>query len=400
MKKPFEIAVAGAGVVGLTSAALLATACRLEQVRVTVIDAGERPTFDAEADVGLRVSAISAGSAAVLARIGVWDEVLKQRHCPYRDMRVWDAAGTVEGPEALRFSAAEFAVPELGFIVENQLLLDELVGCLDNANVDLCFESRIASIEPEGQRFKIELECGKKLHPELLLGADGVRSLVREQAGIPVKSWQYPQRAFVTHLLPQRPHKDTAWQRFLPTGPIGLLPLHDGRVSTVWSTSPELAETALKADEAELAALLTEASGGVLGNLQPASGRGAFPLQAQHADRYVMPGLALLGDAAHAVHPLAGQGANLGIADADQLANVVAKALEHGESPGDMPTLRRYERARKGENGTMLHFVDGLNRLFSNESKELAHLRGRGMRLFNKSGPIRNHAVQVALGMR
>ena len=149
-----------------------------------------------------------------------------------------------------------------------------------------------------------------------------------------------------------------------------------------------------------LAEMLTEASGAVLGKLEPAGPRGSFALRAQHADQYVLPGLALLGDAAHAVHPLAGQGANLGIADAAQLATVILQAIGQGQYPGDLPTLRRYERARKGDNEIMLRFIDGLNRLFSNDSGSLAHLRGRGMRLFNKSGPLRNHAVQVALGMR
>jgi 2-octaprenylphenol hydroxylase len=223
--------------------------------------------------------------------------------------------------------------------------------------------------------------------------------MVRDQAGISVRSWPYPQKAFVTHLMPEKSHCNTAWQRFLETGPIGLLPLRDGRVSTVWSTTPALAKIALAASDNELRSMLTDATDAVLGKLAPAGPRGAFPLRAQHANKYVLPGLALVGDAAHTVHPLAGQGANLGFSDAAVLAEVIEEAFDANENPGDLPVLRRYERARKGDNKTMLHFVDGLNRLFSNDSASIARLRGTGMRLFNKSGPIREHVVQIALGI-
>jgi 2-octaprenylphenol hydroxylase len=314
-------------------------------------------------------------------------------------MKVWDAAGSVDGPETLTFDAAEFAVAELGFIVENDLIQKQLAGNLESQEVDVKFSTKITSLEASAERYSIELDSGTVLQSDLLIGADGARSFVRASAGISVKSWPYPQKAFVTHLQPERSHEHTAWQRFLETGPIGLLPLSDGRVSTVWSTTPELAEGALAATDKELQTMLGEATDGVLGVLTPAGPRGAFPLRAQHADQYVLPGLALIGDAAHTVHPLAGQGVNLGFADAAALAAVIAEAIAESEEPGDLPVLRRYERARKGDNKTMLHFVDGLNRLFSNDSEGLARIRGAGMRLFNKSGPIRQHAVQVALGI-
>ncbi len=236
--------------------------------------------------------------------------------------------------------------------------------------------------------------------PELLIAADGASSFVRNSAGISVKTWMYAQSAFVTHLESEESHLDTAWQRFLPDGPVALLPLQDDRVSTVWSTTPEKAEELLSASDDEVGALLTDATDSVLGQLTVAGPRGSFPLKSQHADRYVMEGLALVGDAAHAVHPLAGQGANLGMADAAALADEITAALEAGDHPGDLPVLRRYARARKAANKSMLHFIDGLNRLFSNEITPLARLRGIGMALFNKSGPIREYAVQVALGMR
>ena len=199
--------------------------------------------------------------------------------------------------------------------------------------------------------------------------------------------------------VPERPHRRIAWQRFLRDGPIALLPLGDGRSSIVWSTTPERVDGCMAATDQELGERLTEASDGVLGALTVQGPRGSFPLRAQHAVRYIEPGLALIGDAAHSVHPLAGQGANLGLADAEALAEAIIAGISQDEYPGDLPTLRRYERARKGANATMLHFVDSLNRLFLLESGTFAKLRRTGMRLFNRSGPIRRRAVEVALGI-
>jgi 2-octaprenylphenol hydroxylase len=180
----------------------------------------------------------------------------------------------------------------------------------------------------------------------------------------------------------------------------GMLPLADGRISVVWSTTPELAKHALEVSDDELGSLLTDASDGVLGKLTVAGPKGAFPLQAQHADDYVRQGVALIGDAAHAIHPLAGQGANLGLQDAAELAELIAASLENGLYPGDRPVLRQYERARKGANLTMLHFMTGLNSLFATDSTLMGEIRLAGMRLFNRSGPIRERAVKVALGVK
>jgi 2-octaprenylphenol hydroxylase len=178
-----------------------------------------------------------------------------------------------------------------------------------------------------------------------------------------------------------------------------MLPLNDGRISVVWSIHDVLAERVQAANDEGLGEILSAASDYVLGNLEVAGPRGGFPLCARHATQYVMPGVALIGDAAHAVHPLAGQGANLGLQDAAKLADVINTALGDAEHPGDKPVLRRYERARKGENATMLHFMTGLNKLFATDSALVRELRINGMRLFNHSGPIRDHAVKVALGI-
>lgn len=399
MKRDHDITIVGAGIVGLTSALLLAQSAERDSLRITVVDAASRPQYHSGSDIGLRVSAISVGSVAMFERLGVWKSVVAAGACPYRQMRVWDAAGTVEGPETLRFDAAEFALPQLGFIVENLLLQDVLLAALVKTDVSIRFDTAIQSFERVGDKYQIEFGGAGSLSADLLVGADGAASFVRKSSGIEIQNRKYPQAAFVTHLRTELVHRDTAWQRFLETGPIALLPLSDGRVSTVWSTKPALAEHAMHASHEELSATLSEASDYVLGRLSVAGPRASFPLQALSAKRYTMPGLALVGDAAHAIHPLAGQGANLGLADARTLATVVSEAIVNNEYPGDLATLRRYERARKGANLSMLHMTDGLNRLFSNDSAALARLRGSGMRLFNKSGPIRARAVQIALGL-
>jgi 2-octaprenylphenol hydroxylase len=398
MKRPFDIAIVGAGISGLMLAAKLAGSAAATELRITVIDATPRPTPSPDDDVALRVSAIATGSVDMLESVGAWEHVDASRRCAYEKMRVWDENGSPDSNSALQFDAAGFAVPQLGFIVENVLLRAALLRRLDDADVALRFETPIRALRQLGQRYCIDLE-DDELHADLVVGADGSRSFVRTEVGIESRLWPYGQTAFVTHLQPEEPHCATAWQRFLKDGPLGILPLADGRVSIVWSTRPENAGRAGDADDVQLGRILSSASDHVLGSLEVAGPRGSFPLAAQHAERYVLPGIALIGDAAHAIHPLAGQGANLGLRDADELAEVVISALQQGQHPADLPVLRRYERARRGSNATMLHLMTALNRLFTTDSTMVAELRMAGMRLFNRSGPIRERAVRVALGV-
>lgn len=400
MNEKFHVVIVGAGIAGLTTAALLAQSSARDRLRITLVDANSRPEVQTGQDIALRVSAIATGSSRLLEEIGAWSGVDKARTVSYDAMCVWDESSSADSGDALRFDAAEFAEPQLGFIVENELLQAAILEVLRAGNIELLFDTPIDSVVARGTGQQLQLKDGRKIDADLVIGADGSRSRVRDSAGIETKNWPYGQSAFVTHLTPDESHHNTAWQRFLHTGPLGMLPLRDGRISVVWSTTEDQAQWAMSATAQELGQALTEASDHVLGELSVAGPRGAFPLQAQHAQDYVKAGIALIGDAAHAVHPLAGQGANLGLQDAACLADVITTALESAEYPGDRPVLRRYERARKGANASMMHFMTGLNRLFATDSVLLKEVLTTGMRLFNHSGPIREHVVSVALGTR
>lgn len=399
MSRRFNIVVVGGGVTGLMAATLLAKSEHRDRLAITLVDAASRPILVPNDVIDVRVSAIATGSAALFEQVNAWDFVTGTRVSPYERMRVWDEGELPEGPATLRFDADEFAVPQLGFIVENVLLQQALLQQLDASEVELRFDSPLQALRRVDEQYKVDLQTDDTLTADLVVAADGARSFVRSAAGIEAQEWPYEQTAFVTHLQPEKPHRATAWQRFLRDGPIGILPLADGRVSVVWSTTPAMAEEALESDEATTGRLLTAATDAVLGELTVAGPRAAFPLCARHASNYVLPNLALIGDAAHAIHPLAGQGANLGLQDAAELVKQLCNALSTGLHPGDRPVLRRYERARKGANATMLHFMTGLNRLFATDSRLVAELRAAGMRLFNRSGPIRKRAVEVALGV-
>jgi len=397
MSNRLKVVIAGGGMIGLSVAALLARSKNAAALEMTLVDAAPRPVFLPDDDVGLRVSAISPGSEAVLEAVGAWPVILSSRLCPYDHMRVWDAGAPFDGPSTLCFDADEFALPQLGTIVENELVRHALLDSLADADIELRFTTGIRAVETAGRGHRIVLDAGEELPADLIIAADGGRSPVRESLGIGVKRLRYPQTAFVTHVRPERPHRHTAWQRFLQDGPLGLLPLADGRVSVVWSTTPERAKR-LMDDDAGVGPALSEASDHVLGELQPAGDRGTFPLAAQHAEHYVQPGVVLVGDAAHTVHPLAGQGVNLGFADARELALVVDAALSAGEFPADRPVLRRYERARRGANAAMMHALTGLNRLFASDSAVLGKIRRTGMQCFNRAGPVRRRIVEVAFG--
>lgn len=397
MKSTPTIVIAGAGVVGLAVAALLATGRCADRLRVLLLEARPLPRWRAE-DVDLRVYALSRASQQLLEHLGVWQRIASQRAAPYRRMRVWEGANAFAS-SALDFDAADIGEPDLGHIVEDNLLRTVLAERLaEEPNAKLEVGSGVASIEVEAREVVVQLDNGGSVRGSALLAADGSESAVRRLLDLPVAGHRYEQTAVVTHVTSMAGHCDTAWQRFLPGGPLALLPLHDGRSSIVWSLPTVDAERLLGVSDAEFLAELRAASAGVLGELTACSARAGFPLKAVHALRYTAPRIALIGDAAHTVHPLAGQGMNLGLLDAAAVAAVIEDALIAGEDAGDLKVLRRYERQRKGDNLAMLAAFDALNRLFR-LPPWAAPLRALGLRAVDAAGPIKRLLMQRALGL-
>jgi 2-octaprenylphenol hydroxylase len=313
-------------------------------------------------------------------------------------MVVWEERDRADGPGALAFDAAEIGEPDLGHICENRAIQAALTARAEALGVVL-LRAGLAALEATRDAVRLALSDGREFRASLAVGADGADSAVRRAAGIETRGWDYPQRAVVAHLACERPHEATARQRFLDTGPLALLPLADGRVSLVWSTTPAEAESLAQCAEPEFAARVTAASDAVLGRLTPASPRAAIPLRLLHARRYAAARVALVGDAAHVVHPLAGQGINLAFLDAAALVDVAGEALAAGDDPGELAVLRRYERWRKAEALPAIAMLDGIQRVFSGGNPLQSRLRRGALGLAQSSGTAKRVLMQRALGI-
>jgi 2-octaprenylphenol hydroxylase len=392
MKFDFDMVIVGGGAVGAT----LACALKDKDLDIALLDTRAPEPFDAKAEVDLRVFALSMASRRVLQAVGAWESIATARLSPYREMHVWDA----EGEGSIHFDSADLGEPELGYIVENRLLQDALWARLkDQPRITLLHPAQAEGLTLTDEGATLDISGGRRLKAKLVVAADGAASGTRALAGIETEDAAYGQRAVVAHVRTELPHVMTAWQRFLPTGPVAYLPLADGRVSVVWSADEAEAERILALDDAGFCAALTEASAARLGKVRETTKRLAFPLQRLHAREYIRPRFALAGDAAHAVHPLAGQGVNLGLLDAAALAEVIGDALARGRDIGDKSVLRRYERWRKGDNLTMIFALDGFKRLFSNDIAALARLRNAGLRAVDGFTPLKHAFVRRAMGL-
>ncbi|MEN7343773.1 MAG: FAD-dependent monooxygenase [Pseudomonadota bacterium] len=392
-----DIIIAGAGLSGLAAAAFIADAA--PRMTISVIDLQGSPPAPDDAYCGQRVSALTPTSVARFESLGVWDHVSTAHAKPFSSMRVWDAA-TACG-EGVSFNAAQLDKKTLGVIVDNIALRHHLYGHIaENDNVTFV-AGAIQSVTADARSIRVMLDDGAMHDASLLIGADGRGSSVRKHCGLAIKAWSHDQVAVVTQLMPDISHEDCALQRFMPTGPLALLPLSGGRVSLVWSTTPVDANALLAMDDEAFSVAVTEASDEVLGTLRCLMPRVSFPLSSQYAKDPVSERAVLIGDAAHAIHPLAGQGINLGFSDAAALAKIIGD-LGDGD-PGDAPWLRRYRRRRTADNLGTLYGLDLLNRLFAREQGLLADTRRRGMRLFDSSLLAKRlaggHAMGDALGI-
>jgi 2-octaprenylphenol hydroxylase len=385
----YDVAVVGAGIVG----AALACALGRAGFRVALLEQAEAEPWLA-ADYDLRVSAISPATRNILQNLGVWQTICAARISPYRAMHVWDALGG----GSIHFEAADLQLDHLGYIVENRLIQTVILNAIAGIpEIDRYCPVHIERIGVQADHARIETG-GQRLYASLVVGADGAQSLVRQQAGLAVQSWQYRQRALVATVATEKPHAHTASQRFLPAGPLAFLPLQDGRSSIVWSTSEQHAAELLALPAAEFCLELGAAFEHRLGAVLSSGPRAAFPLQFMHARRLIAERIALVGDAAHVVHPLAGQGVNLGMLDMAELLHCVSSARSNGSDPGGIKTLRRYERARKGDTLLMGLALDGINRLFTTRSTALANLRSRGLNLVDSMTALKHLFMRAAMG--
>ena len=388
----FDVVIVGGGMVGAAFACTLGNTA----LRVALIESNTPDLQWPKERYDVRTSALSRASQRILQSIQVWPFIEAMRTSPYTDMHVWDASG--DG--VIHFDCADIGEPSLGHIVENgviQAALYKRLAEIDNITLFCPATPRALIKALNGYLFK--LQDGQTLQTKLLVAADGARSWIRQQAGIEVQTHDYEQTALVTNVKTAKHHQFTAWQAFLPSGPLAFLPLTGGYSSIVWSTSAQHAQDLLAMNNADFKTALETAFSCTLGEITDAGERAAFPLRSLHAKQYVKPGLALIGDAAHVIHPLAGQGVNLGFADAACLAEVVMEAVKQGKDIGAMSVLRRYERWRKGDNLSMLSAMSAFRYLFADESPVIRLGRNLGINLTDGMKPAKNFLIRYAMGL-
>ncbi|MET0377377.1 MAG: UbiH/UbiF/VisC/COQ6 family ubiquinone biosynthesis hydroxylase [Spongiibacteraceae bacterium] len=397
---PVDIAIVGSGLAGS------ALACALGGLglRVALIEAQplslQWPGANDDVDgFDPRVSALTESSRAWLEQLGAWPLVAVRRISPYRAMEVWDGEGT----GAIHFHAEEVNQPTLGHIVENGLLQTALLHALQSKrDVQVLSPARVASFERKDDGVLIHLEDQRELFCHLLIGADGAQSRVREWAGLRVREWDYGHTAIVATVATEQAHGACARQIFRREGPLALLPLRTANggeqlCSIVWSTSPEEAEMLLTLDDIAFASALGDAFQHRLGAITATSQRFSFPLRARHAVDYVAVNVALIGDAAHTIHPLAGQGINLGFLDAQALAEEIQRAVTRGLGPADTQALARYQRRRKGDNWAVLGAMEGFKRLFGSTALLPRWLRNSGMNALDRIEPVKRLLIRQAM---
>ena len=405
--RSFDIAVVGAGMVGAATAALLAR-CGFS---VLLVEARSPQAFDPGLAVGLRVSAISPGSAAILEQAGAWAEIETSRSCAYRRMHVEDQAGEDQAGEhqgedqgedaqntaGMDFEARAFGMERLGTIVENELAQSALWHAVEaNPLVHIVCPAALLDIEQDADSAVLVLADGKRFEVALVIGADGANSIVRNAAGIFQHTWEYNQKGLVCVVRKARHNPGVAWQRFLPGGPLAFLPLSDGSSSIVWTLSTSEADRLASISRDAFQAELEVGSHGWLGQVLECGPRATFPLIMRLSERYVSGRVVLLGDAAHVVHPLAGQGVNLGLADAAALTEVLVESRRAGNAIADRGVLRKFERWRKSESELMAGGIHGLRALFLPPA--LAGLRGLGLNLVSRNWPLKEVFLRRAAG--
>lgn len=385
-----DIAVVGGGMVGAAAALALSRA----GFSTALLEARPPSAWNPQDELDLRVVGLAPSSIALLDELGVWTSIRDARACPYANMHVWDA----ENGAAIDFDAAGEGRDLLGYIVENNLVQWMLWDALESAGVQRLCPATVKDFETRSDRVVLELVDGESLSVRLLVAADGASSPLREHAGIATGGRDYGQRAVVAHVTTERGHAHTAWQRFLHTGPLALLPLADGRSSVVWSLPEAEARRVQSLDDDAFLDELGIASDFLLGRIAGTTPRAAFPLKLQLADTYHAERFVLLGDAAHVVHPLAGQGVNLGLRDVTELRDTLLAARDQGRDIAATHVLRRYARRRRSADTLDAYGFDTLARMYAWQSPPLVAARGIGVKLLDRLTPLKRRIAKHAAG--
>lgn len=390
-EKLFDAVIVGGGMVGAAAALGLAQ----QGLQVALIENEEPAGFDPSAPADLRISAIGCASARFLQKLGAWHAVEKMRSVPYRRLETWE----VDGSE-VKFDAQSLGLPELGFMVENRVLQlalwQQFDACPNLAR--FCPAKLRHLLKHDDNTWSLQLTTGELLHTQLVIAADGANSLVRQLAGIGVDGWQYRQNCMLINVETQTPDQDVTWQQFFPSGPRAFLPLFGHQASLVWYDSPQRIRYLQTLNMKQLTTEIMQAFPARLGQVQALSA-GAFPLVRRHAQRYVLPGLALVGDAAHTINPLAGQGVNLGYRDVESLLSVLEKARDHDEAWSSEKVLLRYQRQRRLDNLLMQSGMDLFYTAFSNDLAPVKALRNLALMTAERAGGLKTKALKYALGI-
>lgn len=393
MDNRYDVLIVGGGMVGATIACALGDT----DLSVAVLEYQAPSAFSVDQPHDLRVSALSVASENILKMVGAWDGILSRRSCPYQRMKVWESD---EARASTEFNSADQGHSHLGHIVENRVVQLALLERMKQfSNIDLICPAVTESIEYVPGSSLVRLQDGREFIGRLLIAADGGESRVRQAAGIGVHKWDYEQHALVASVNTGYGQQDITWQQFTPTGPLAFLPLTGACGSLVWYNTPNNVKRLMSLDDNQFMQELVETFPSALGKIDQLLERGFFPLRRQHAQQYVKEGIALAGDSAHMIHPLAGQGVNIGLLDAAALAETILEACRFGEDITSLEVLVDYEKSRRQHNRLMMQVMDSFYRVFSNDIPPVKLIRNIGLGFAERFTPAKSKVMEFAMGL-